>query len=473
MDAMRNAKDGGRIGYNNGGKTFGVGKFGDHIIAHAIKALGIPGHGLGDVNPEFIRALQQVSTPFSDDPEVVKKALAISQGLVPSMSKKKGESTSYYNYGQPMAPDEVKATVGDIPGVKPLQQKQMSWEDFHKEAQGGTMINVGGDRSNLGRLTHINGKKLNWAVDLQAGPKYMLEPNPGAVWANSAGHTSSFNRIIREASKKGPVYGMYTPMGPESADQAHHMFDALMAQVDTGAISKADAKDFDDMLKAGMHAKKAEERPKFSEAMKGWPGILNPKEASEFAKTLPGIHRKAVVQKMDLANMEKKGFPNVGMTRAAITDPDLLKTPGNMMGHRVVQFDPDQGPAEEKAFKHLTYQEASPGKYVGDVPLVQRQYAMPDVTEQMTARTDWKKPGLIVHPYSDQPSGRSTVRKMFEEQKQTQPINQRMLDSVMTGTERQKDYGLRAGGKVKKGKNIDRALSLTSMYAKRHDRDAG
>jgi hypothetical protein len=62
---------------------------------------------------------------------------------------------------------------------------------------------------------------------------------------------------------------------------------------------------------------------------------------------------------------------------------------------------------------------------------------------------------------------------MFEEQKQTQPINQRMLDSVMTGTERQKDYGLRAGGKVKKGKNIDRALSLTSMYAKRHDRDAG
>jgi hypothetical protein len=357
--------------------------------------------------------------------------------------------------------------------VKPLQQKKMSWEDLHKQGKGGTIINVGGDRSNLGRLTHINGKKLNWDVDLQAGPKYMLEPNRGAVWANSAGHTSSFNRIIREASKKGPVYGMYTPMGPESADQAHHMFDALMAQVDTGSISKKDAKDFDDMLRAGMHAKKAEERPKFAEAMKGWPGILNPKEASEFAKTLPGIHRKAVVQKMDLANMEKKGFPNVGMTRAAITDPDLLKTPGNMMGHRVVQFEPDGRPSEDKAFNHNTYQEDTPGSYVGDVPLVQRQYAMPDVTEQMTARTDWKKPGLIVHPYSDQPSGRSTVRKMFEEQKQTQPVNDRWLDSVMSGAERQKEYGLKAGGKVKKGRNIDRALSLTSMYAKRHDRDAG
>jgi hypothetical protein len=448
VNALRNAKDGGRI-EKSGGGSFGVGKFGDHVIDHAIRALGIPGHGLGDLHPDFIKALQQVSTPFSDDPAVVKKALAISQGLVPTMTKKKGASTSYYSYGQPMAPDEVKTTIGDIPGVKPLQQKQMSWEDFYKQGKGGTMINVGGDRSNLGRLTHINGKKLNWDVDLQAGPKYMLEPNPGAVWANSAGHTSSFNRIIGEAAKKGPVYGVYTPMGPESADQAHHMFDALMAQVDTGAISKADAKEFDDMLKAGVHmGTDPKDRAKGAAAMEGWPGILNPKEASEFAKTLPGIHRKAVVQKMDLANMEKKGFPSVGMTRAAITDPDLLKTPGNMMGHRIVQFDPERGPAEESAFKHLTYQEATPGQYVGDVPMVQRQYAMPDVTEKMTARTDWAKPGLIVHPYSDQPTGRSSVRKMFEEQKQTQPVNQRMLDSVMTGLERQKDYGFKAGGAV-------------------------
>jgi hypothetical protein len=449
MDAMRNAKDGGRIGYNNGGKTFGVGGFEDHIIAHAIKALGIPGHGLGDVNPEYIRALQKVSTPFSDDPEVVKKALAISQGLTPPMTTKKGESTSYYNYSQPMAPDEVKTKVGSMPGVTPLGSKSMSWEDFYKEGKGGTIINVGGDRSNLGRLTHINGKKLNWPVDMQAGPKYMLEPNPGAVWANSPGHTTSFNRIISEAAKKGPVYGVYTPMGPKSADQAYHMFDALMAQVDKGAISKADAKEFDDMLKAGMHAQEPKDRAKFAEAMKGWPGILNPKEASEFAKTLPGIHRKAVVEKMDLAGLAKKGFPNVGITRAAITDPDLLKTPGNMMGHRIVQFDPDKGPAEEKAFKHLTYQEATPGKYVGDVPLVQRQYAMPDVMEQMTSRTDWAKPGLIVHPYSEQPTGRSSVRKMFEEQKQTQPINQRMLDSIMTGLERQKAYGFNTGGAVR------------------------
>jgi hypothetical protein len=468
IDAMRHANAGGRIGKQDGGSASNP-----DIISHAIAALGIPGHGLSNVNPDYIKALQSVSTPFSQNPEVVKKALAISQGLVPPMTAKKGESSSYYGYNQTMSPDQVKTKIKAIPGVTPLSESPMSWEDFYNQGKGGTIINVGGDRSNLGRLTHVNGKKLNWPVDLQAGPKYMLEPNPGAVWANSTNHTTSFNRIINEAAQKGPVYGVYTPMGPESADQAHHMFDALMAQVDKDAISKEDAKAFDDMLKAGLHAKDASDRPKFAEAMKGWPGILNPKEASEFAKTLPGIHRKAVVQKMDLAGLAKKGFPNVGLTRAAITDPDLLKAPGNMMGHRIVEFHPNQGPAEEKAFKHLTYQEATPGKYVGDVPMVQRQYAMPDVMEQMTSRKDWAKPGLIVHPYSEQPSGRSTVRKMFEEQKQTQPVNQRMLDSIMTGLERQKDYGLKAGGKVKKAKNIERAMNLTSLYSLGHDRDAG
>jgi hypothetical protein len=442
VDAMRNANSGGRIGKAGGGA-----KSQSDIIAHAIAALGIPGHGLSGINPDFVKALQSVSTPFSQDPEVVKRALSVAQGLVPPMTSKKSDSSSYFNVGQAMAPDEVKTKIENIPGVNPLEKKPMSWEDFYRQAKGGTMINVGGDRSNLGRLTHVNGKKLKWPVDLHAGPKYMLEPNPGAVWANSAAHTTSFNNKISEAAKTGPVYGVYSPMSPTAVNSSHNMFDALMAQVDKAKISKADAKEFDDMLRNGMHMEKAE-RPKGIAAMEKWPGIFNPKEASEFARNLPGTHRSAIVDMMDKSGWMKKGFPSVGITRSAITDPDVMKAPGNMLGHRIVQFDTDRNSVEEKAFKHSTYQEATPGKYVGDVPLVQRQYAMPDVMEQMASRTDWAKPGLIVHPYSDQPSGRSTVRKMFEEQKQSQPVNQRMLDSVMTGLERQKYYGFKAGGAV-------------------------
>lgn len=460
VDAMRNAKDGGRIGYVTGGSPDGKQSNKD-ILAHAIAALGIKGDNLSNLNPNFVRALRAVSSPFSDDPKVVQRALSIAQGLNPSLALNKKLTGGFYSVKQDVQPNQVTTVLGNLPGVKTKAQNPISWDQFHQQAKGGTMINVGGDRTNLGRLTHINGKELNWPVDLHAGPKYMLEPNPGAVWANASAHTTSFYNKIKEAAKKGDVYGVYSPMGAQSGDSAHHMFDALMAQINKGDISPKDAKEFDDALKSGMHAETPKDRANFAEAMKGWPGILNPKEASEYARNLPGKHRSGVVKMMDRKHYAEKGFPKVGETRVAITDPDVLNMPGNMLGHRIVRFDPSKLSVEETAFKHGTYKTASPGEYVGDVPAVQRQYAMPDVMESITGNPKFTEKGLIVHPYSEQSSGRSTARKFFEEQKNLQPINDRMNDSINIGLERQKKYGLNRGGKAK---NIDRALELTSVY---------
>ena len=60
------------------------------------------------------------------------------------------------------------------------------------------------------------------------------------------------------------------------------------------------------------------------------------------------------------------------------------------------------------------------------------------------------KAGQVVHPYSEDTLGRATARKLFEEQKQMQPINQRMLDSVMMGLENQEKYGFKKGGTVRR-----------------------
>ena len=468
IDAMRHANAGGRIGKEGGGGIRGTSS--DEIIAHAIAALGVQGHGLSNIHPDYLEALRNVSTPFSQNPEVVKKALAISQGLNPSSALNKKLTGGFYNVKQGVAPNAVGATVGNIPGVQMKTENPMTWDQFHQIGKGGTLINVGGDRTNLGRLTHINGKKLNWPVDLHAGPKYMLEPNPGAVWANSTAHTTSFNTKILEAAKKGDVYGVYSPMGAQAGDSAYHMFDALMAQIDKGQISAKDAKEFDDALKSGAHAEDKEDAENFAKAMEKWPGINNPKEAAEFARTLSGKHRSGVVKLMDKKTWIDKGFPKVGETRVAITDPDVMNMPGNMLGHRIVQFDPSKLTADETAFNHNTYKASSAGQYVGDVPPVQRQYAMPDVMEQITSNPKYTSKGLIVHPYSDQATGRSSARKMFDEQKQLQPINDRMNDSINVGLQRQKEYGLKNGGKAK---NIERAMSLTSLYALGHDRDAG
>ena len=453
MRAMRGAKDGGRIGYADGGSIE------DHPLARALAALGLPGM---DASSEDIqKAIGRINTPFSDDPAKVMKALDIAKGMKTKTAGQTGIG-SYYKVKQPVAPSDVQAQISDIPGVKLKERNPLSWEQAYQKIKGGTLINVGGDRSNLGRLTHINGKKLNWDVDLHAGPKYMLEPNPGSVWANSASHTTSFNKKIREAAKKGPVYGVLAPMGPRSVDSSHNMLDAVAAQIDKDAIHKDDAAEFDAALRAGLHMKG--ERAKGAKAMENWPGILNSKEASDFARNLPGVHRASVVKFMDSSYWRDRGFPHVGITRAAITDPELLNTPGNMLGHRIVQFDPDKLRGEETAFKHSTYTDPSAGEYVADVPLVQRHYAMPDVTEALIGKPTQK--GQIVHPYSQDDKGRATYRKLTEEQKQLQPINERFIESVGRGLERQSRYGFNTGGAV--NSSPTEAQKEAGNYKKHH-----
>ncbi|UOF80306.1 type I restriction enzyme [Caudoviricetes sp.] len=436
MRAMRGAKDGGRIGYKDGGSIE------DHPLARALAAIGLP--GMNASREDIQGAIGRINSPFSDDPSKVLQALNIAKGLKTKTAGETGTG-SYYNIKQPVSPADVKAKISDIPGVQPVEKNPMSWEDAYQKIKGGTLINVGGDRSNLGRLTHINGKKLNWPVDLHAGPKYMLEPNKGAIWANSASHTTAFNKKIREAAKKGPVYGVYAPMGPQSVDSSHNMFDTVMAQIDKDAIHKDDAAEFDAALRAGLHME-PKERQKGVAAMEGWPGILNAKEASEFARNLPGVHRSGVVNFMDKSYWRDRGFPHVGVTRAAITDPEVRDAPGNMLGHRIVQFDPDKLRGEETAFKHSTYTDPSAGEYVADVPLVQRHYAMPDVVENLLGKPT--KGGHVVHPYSPDALGRATFRKLTEEQKQLQPVNERMIESIGRGLERQKRYGFNTGGAV-------------------------
>jgi hypothetical protein len=256
---------------------------------------------------------------------------------------------------------------------------------------------------------------------------------------------------IKRAADKGPVYGVYAPMGPQSLDSAHHMFDAVMAQIPGRDIKKADAAEFDAQIKQGLHVAPAN-RAKAVKAREKWPGVLNAKEASEFARKIPGEQRSAIIKHMDKRAWANKGFPQIGVTRVALTDPDVFKAAGNMLGHRVVQLDPDKM-GEETKFKHGTYSAPTAGEYVGDVPLVQRQYAAPDVIEQRLLKPTTA--GDIIHPYSKSPVGRSSARKIFEEQKNIQPLNQRQLDSVMLGLRRQKEYGLKTGGAV------DRALALT------------
>jgi hypothetical protein len=338
----------------------------------------------------------------------------------------------------PMAAHNVQTTLGPLGNAVPKQAQALTWNGFHKIGKGGTLFTLGGDRSNLGRLTHINGKEMAWPVDLHAGTKYMTEPNPGAVWANAKGARTALRTNILEAAKKGPVYGAFAAMGPTAVDSANNMFDVLMAQVPGSGISKTDAKAFDDSLREGKHIKGSSEkdiqkREAVKEIMKNWPGIQNAEKARDFAKTISGGHRGAIVKYMEAAPWQKAGFPSVGITRAAITDPELLDVSGNMMGHHVVELDPDTYNKKNLAFEHSTYGWPTGGKLIGKLPFIERHVATPDFTEQQVMdKAVVKKTGepLIIHPYSPNDQGRSSYRGNTEMRQAIQPINERMLESI-------------------------------------------
>jgi hypothetical protein len=403
-------------------------------------------------------ALERVASPFSQDPERVRQAIELARNLRINQATASPEK-SYYKIGQSRPVQDVTTQIGDIPNLELKPEKKMSWEDFYNLAKGSRFINLGGDRSNFGRLTHINEQELAWPIDLHAGTKYMREPSPGAIWANAPEVATSLKNAVREEAERGDVYGIFSPMGPQAVDSSHNMFDALMAQIPNQKISKKDAKAFDQAIMSGFHVGSGPEAQKMAEKLAQWPGINNPKEASEFARSLGGGDRRAIVQYMDTAGWRNKGFPMVGETRAAITDPELRGLPKGMMGHRIVKFNPENITPESVAFEHSTYPVPTGGEYVGDVPPVLRHYVMPEAIEEMVKQP--AKDLSIIHPFSVDPKGRDSARKFFEEQKLRQEVNQRFLDSVMKGMERQSQYGLKRGGSV-----IDDALDVVSSLPK-------
>ena len=396
-----------------------------------------------------------------EDPAMREKAFGIAQkthAITSDYDANLGQS--FYGFKTPTSPENVQATVNPIPGVNPLTPKKQTYEQFYNTAKGGTLVNLGGDRSRLGRLTHMHGRELAWPVDLHAGPQYMLEPNKGAVWANAAGQTTRNKRLIESLQKKGPVYGVYSPMGPKSVDSSFQMSDALMSQIANQKPEPEIVKKFDKELRAGLF-EDPDKRDKAIEKMKEWPGLDDPWAARNFLKTLPGTTRSLIVKHMDKSGYHKAGFPHVGMTRVALTDPDLLKTGGNMIGHRVVELTPES--IEASAFEHNTYPEITSGRYVADVPLVQRHYALPQAVQQFAEEPH--KPGIL-HPYSENPNARSGFKKMTEEQKMLQNIDEPWLESVLQGLANQKKYGFKKGGRTayKKGGKVEGAIW--------HERDA-
>lgn len=263
----------------------------------------------------------------------------------------------------PIAVEDMTATR--VPTGELLPRKVVSPEAL----QGSVLMPAVGDRTIAGaRLTHINDAPLASPVSLEGGPDFMraaAAQKEGSAWASDKGVITRLAKQAQGLAETGKdINFVYSSMGARSGDFSHMMSDALLAQLPGAKVPKAVRSDFD----ATMRAQSL-----------GWPGLDKPEEARQ-ALLKSGPLRKAFVEEMALGKWQNAGFPEVGSTRFAITDPALLGEPTGATGHAISKLDPSGKIIRNPVIPHTTYNTQLGGQgYLGGLERsVPREVMFPD-----------------------------------------------------------------------------------------------
>lgn len=287
-------------------------------------------------------------------------------------------------------------------------------------------------------------------------------------WRSRAGAAKTAQGRIAELGKEGPVYGLHTAMGLGSADSSHMMLHSIINQINHLPIKKADINKFDDEMR--------EKFPQTKDYPKEWPGIKDTQGVHDFFyKTgnpkkpyRPGTHVSQFVQNMDSVRWRAAGFPDVGAARFANADPRLLGMPQLSTGYSATKLDPSgKLIPNTPELSHGTYEMGLPHKgYAGGFKTpIQAADIWRDTMAGMPKMISGKPVDYTV------PSGKTLLQQTLMTRMPGQKVDQQMVDTVKALEEQGQRFGnYKRGGKAG---NIERAMSLTSLYALGHDRDAG
>jgi len=241
-----------------------------------------------------------------------------------------------------------------------LAEKVFNLEDLY----GGTVIPFVGDKTAAGGiLTHIDDVPLAYAIRLEGGQDFMRDVASqgvdNSIWAS---HKSVINPMYKVAERIAdetgePVYGAYVNMANFGQDFSTMTADALVAQLPSAKISKSAAKEFNDAMKKS--------NPQGGE-VDDFIGVnADVMKLREYMlKAQPKV-RKKFVKLMDTGNFKKMGFPDVGKTRYAITQPRLRSVPENMTGFNFGRIDTDAGVLYDPVNPHSSYNTHIRGDYIG------------------------------------------------------------------------------------------------------------
>jgi len=270
------------------------------------------------------------------------------------------------------------------------------------ELQGRLITPAYGDRTRAGgELRGYNDIQFNDPVRMLGGRDFMREPETG-LWASEKGPMSAKGKAVTKQIEAGESPALvYTAMNSQSGDFSTLMMDAVMNQYNPKAITEDAAKVFDDrMAKLGVN---------------GWPGARASKEkVNEALKSMPGSSRWQVWQEMDKAAYKAGGFPDIGQTRVAITDPELLDVTPFSSGLSVGR--PTADVSNDRFAPHPSYSHQIDGDYEGTLGNLPGQLVWRDFFEA--------RRGSGAAPASDQRAFMMSSPSIM------QRVDQQMVDEI-------------------------------------------
>ena len=197
-----------------------------------------------------------------------------------------------------------------------------------------------------GKVTEINGVKLNRPVELHGGQGYALN-NPDKAWASATGVVSSMlnkGKVIKEETGMNPILAPFI-MAPTGNDFATKTGTVMLSYAES-AMNKTQKKALNKAMKA---------------IDKSWPGVDDPM-ADSFFENMKPAKRKAAQNMMDKEFRDKGGL-SLSQARAAVSDASQLNAPDLSMMN-LMEYDPSLGRLPST---NPSYDDSLRGGYLGTV----------------------------------------------------------------------------------------------------------
>jgi hypothetical protein len=264
--------------------------------------------------------------------------------------------------------------------------------------EGKALITGLGDRTPAGyELTGINERRLSSPVNMMGGPAFardIASQGPDrSIWASELKRATDISNRAKAAEKRNlePVF-TYVAQGPEGGDFSHHMLDAILGQMDRYKMDPKLAEFLDNRMRTAQAGGTGETFAPKPE----WVGVQSQDAASRMRARAD--ERVKLIKLMDAAKFrDAPGFPDIGATRFAVTDPAHMYDPTLSAGRSFMSIDPGKVVANPSV-THPSYNAHVPAAPGGHGYLGGFEYELPPELHFKKFREEEIKPELRGKP---------------------------------------------------------------------------